>query len=110
MWEFRQIYEQPAADLMEAEAFFSAFARFHDIDGRRIECILTKAGDKTVKVYSSEALDGITVNSSVLFLRDEAKGLTPGASIRIDGNHCKVIRVSRPVLGLTRIELEGYSG
>ena len=36
--------------------------------------------------------------------------LEQGAAIKIDGTVYKILKVSRPVLGLTRIELEGYSG
>lgn len=110
MWNFRQLYEQPPADLLEAEAFFAAFAKFHDVEGHRVECILTKTADKSVKVYSSESMDGVTASSSVLFLRDDVSGLEQGAAIKVDGTVYKIIRVSRPILGLTRVELEGYSG
>ena len=110
MWNFRQLYEQLPADLLEAEAFFSAFAKFHDVEGHRVECILTKAHDQAVKVYSSESMDGVTASSSVLFLRDDVSGLEQGAALKVDGTVYKIIRVSRPILGLTRVELEGYSG
>ena len=109
-WDFRQLYEQPPADLLEAEAFFSAFARFHEVEGHRVECILAKARDQAVKVYPSESMDGVTASSSVLFLRDDVSGIEQGAAIKVDGTVYKILKVSRPVLGLTRIELEGYSG
>ena len=114
-WDTRALYEQPPADLLEAEAFFSAFAKFHDIDGHSIECIYTKAKHQPVSVSRSgdrEGIDGISSVMSVLIVRDDEglAGVEQGGSLRIEGTHCRIMSVSRPVAGLIRMELEGYSG
>ena len=114
-WDTRALYEQPPADLLEAEAFFSAFAKFHDIDGNNIECIYTKAKRQPITITSGTErgdLDGISAVKSVLIVRDDEDlaGVEQGGSLRIDGTHCRIMSVSRPVMGLIRMELEGYSG
>ncbi|MBQ7154836.1 MAG: hypothetical protein IJR85_04705 [Synergistaceae bacterium] len=113
-WDFRSIYEQPPPDLMEAEAFFAAFAKFHDIDGTSIECIFTRAKRQPVAIIpgaNGENIDGITSFTSVLIVKDEdISGAEQGGSLRIDGVHCRIMTVSHPIMGITRMELEGYAG
>ena len=112
-WDTRALYEQPPSDLLEAEAFFSAFARFHDIDGHTVECIYTKAKRQPVNITGGrdrEGIDGISSVLSVLIVRaEDMSGIEQGGSLRIDGTHCRIMRVSNPVSGLIRMELEGYA-
>ena len=112
-WNVRSLYEQPPPDLMEAEAFFAAFARFHDIDGHKIECIYTKAKRQPIHIthYDRDTVDGVTAITSVLIVRDEdMSGMEQGASLKVDGTYCRIMRISKPITGLVRMELEGYAG
>lgn len=113
-WNIRQLYEQPPPDLMEAEAFFAAFARFHDIEGHSINCILTKSKRQPLAFYSNSernGIDGLSMFTSVLLVREsDLAGAEQGASLKIDGTFYKIMSISRPISDIIRMDLEGYAG
>ena len=112
-WNIRSLYEQPPPDIMEAEAFFAAFARFHDIDGNSIDCIFTKAKRQPLTFFSAERgnLDGVSSFTCVLIVRaEDMSGAEQGGTLRVDGTYYRIMTISQPIMGITRMDLEGYAG
>lgn len=101
-WNIRSIYEDKESDLLEAEAFYIAFARIHNLDGHHILSVLTPV--KRAKANS----EGILTNNTVLIVKDsDMEGITLNTSIRVDGKLYVISAVTRPCGDIVRIELEG---
>lgn len=102
-WDIRSIYEPLTQnDLLEAEAFFMAFARVHNIDGHEVMSIFTKA--KT----QPGSHDGVLTQNSILVVSDrDMQGMQVNDSLRIDGNLYVITGISRPSGDIVRIEIEG---
>lgn len=110
----RALYEIPPPELLEAEAFFSAFSKLHDIDGHSIDCIFTKAKRQPLAFFSNanrNDINGLSVFTCVLIVRDsDLAGVEQGATLRIEGTYYRIMTVSKPISGIIRMELEGYAG
>ncbi len=112
-WDFRKIYDAPNPDHLESLSFFSAFAAFHDINGHRIECILTKPKYQkpAVNIFSQSDTPGITNVNAVLIVRlSDMSGMRQGESLKVDGQLYTISAISYPLHDIARIELSGVSG
>ena len=112
-WDIRRLYDAPSPDLMEAEAFFSAFAVFHDINGHRIECVMTKPKyhKPVVNIFSQNDTPGISEVNAVMLVRlDDMSGMRQGESLKIDGQIYTISAISCPLHDIARLELAGVSG
>ena len=111
-WNVRKLYDKPNPEHLEDSAFFEAFAEFHDLNGRRIECILTKPKYQrmSVSVSGSEA-PLLAQVSSILFVRlADMSGMHQSESLKVDGVLYVIAGVSYPLHGLARLELAGVQG
>lgn len=109
-WNLRAIFDEPEPDYMEAEAFFSPFGKYRDINNHRVHCILTSPKHSTLSVYT-DSTDGVHRITAILFVRkSDVSGIRQGASLCVDGTDYIVAGASSPLNEVTRIELEGYSG
>ena len=113
MWNINKIYETPSPDLLDAHAFFNAFAAFHDINGHRIECILTKPKYQkpVVNIFSQNDTPGIIQVNAVLIVKlSDMSGMRQGESLKIDGQLYQISAISYPLNDTARIELSGAAG
>lgn len=105
-WETRRIYELPPNDLLDCEAFFSAFGRRVDVNGHNVEAIKTRP--KSALLHAIKGIDGLDLADTVLILRSsDIAGVTPGESIRVEGALFRIISVSNPIRSVTRLDLQG---
>ena len=112
-WDIKKLYETPNAEDLESLAFFSAFAQFHDINGHRIECILTKPKYQKLRVSLSagEMSSGLSGVDAVLIVRlEDMSGMRQGESLKVDGQLYTISGISWPLHDIARIELSGVSG
>ena len=108
MGEFLDIYEggrsfreQLARDFDDGAVWFNLgeFARFHDIDGKRVLSVV--AGDRRgqtggtligIKNNSNENSEGVVKSRGVLFVRaDEIEGVRATQALRLDGRLYTVV-------------------
>ena len=108
-WEVRKIYELPPDDLMEVEAFFIAFGKYLDINGHNLEVIKTRPKSALVSsAFSNNEHEGLNLADTVLIMRSsDVSGITPGESIRVDGQLFRVLTVSAPLKAVVRLDLQG---
>lgn len=109
-WDIRKLYDKPSPDHMEALAFFAAFAQFHDINGHRIECIMTKPKyqKSAVNIFSNEPSPVITsVNAILIVHLSDMSGMRQGESLKVDGQIYTISAISYPLEGIARLELAG---
>ena len=112
-WDIRKLYDKPNPDHMEALGFFAAFAQFHDINGHRIECILTKPKYQkpVVNIFSQNDTPGIIHVNAVLIVKlSDMSGMRQGESLKIDGQLYQISAISYPLNDTARIELSGVAG
>ena len=112
-WDIKKLYETPNAEDLESLAFFSAFAHFHDINGHRIECILTKPkySKPVVNVFSQNDTPGIVQVNAILIVRlSDMSGMRQGESLKVDGQLYSISAISYPLHDIARLELAGVSG
>ena len=112
-WNIKKLYETPNAEDLESLAFFSAFAAFHDINGNRIECILTKPKYQkpAVNIFSQNDTPGIIQVNAVLIVRlSDMSGMRQGESLKVDGQIYTISAISYPLHDIARLELGGVSG
>ncbi len=112
-WDFRRLYDKPNPEPMEQAAFFTAFAKFHDINGHRVECILTRPKYQHLRVTFSggELSSGLSGVDAVLLVRlGDMSGMRQGESLKVDGQVYVIQGISYPLDGIARIELSGVSG
>ena len=112
-WDIKKLYETPNAEDLESLAFFSAFAQFHDINGHRIECILTrpKYQKPAVNIFSQNDTPGITSVNAVLIVRlSDMSGMRQGEGLKVDGQIYTISGISYPLHDIARLELAGVSG
>ncbi len=107
------MYDKPNPDPLESSAFFSAFAQFHDINGHRVECILTRPKYQKLRVsfINGELGSGLSGVDAVLIVRlAEMSGMRQGESLRVDGQVYTIQGISYPLPDIARIELGGVAG
>lgn len=112
-WDIRKLYDKPSPDHMEALAFFAAFANFHDINGHRIECIMTKPKYQKLRVSFSggDLGSGLSGVDAVLIVRlSGMSGMRQGESLKVDGQVYVIGAISYPLHDIARLELQGVSG
>ena len=108
-WDIRRIYELPPDDLMESEAFFSAFGKYRDINGHRLEAITTRPKSSLItSTFTSQEHEGLNLADTVLIMRTaDVSGITAGESLRLDGKLYRVLTVSYPLKSVVRLDLQG---
>ena len=105
-WDIRSIYELPADDLMESEAFFSAFGKYSDVNGHHLEVIRTRP--KSAVMTSLPEQDSLNLADTVLVMRTaDVSGITAGESLRLDGKLYRILSVSYPLKSVVRLDLQG---
>ena len=112
-WDIRKIYDKPNPDHLGSLSFFSAFSAFHDINGHRIECILTKPkySKSAVNIYTQSDTPGITSVNAILIVRlSDMSGMRQGESLKVDGQIYTISGISYPLHDIARLELAGVSG
>lgn len=112
-WTVRQIYDKPNPDHIESDAFFSAFACFHDINGHRVECVMTRPKYQKLRVSLSggELGSGLSGVDAVLVVRlSEMSGMRQGESLKVDGTLYTINAISYPIHDIARMELSGVQG
>lgn len=113
MWEILKLYDKPNPEHLDAGAFFAAFAAFHDINGHRIECIMTRPKYQKLRVTLSggEMSSGLSGVDAVLFVKlSDMSGMRQGESLKVDGQVYTISAISWPLDGTARIELAGAAG
>ncbi len=111
-WSVRKIYDKPNPEHMDSEGFFREFGSFHDINGHRIECILTRPKYQKLRVsLSNGALgSGLSGVEAVLIVSlVDMSGMRQGESLRVDGQIYVISAISYPLNGIARLELSGVS-
>lgn len=112
-WDIRSIYDKPNPDPLEQAAFFSTFAQFRDINGHRIQCILTRPKYQHLRVtlYGGELGSGLSGVDAVLVVRlVDVSGMRQGESLRVDGQVYVIQGISYPLHDIARLELSGVQG
>lgn len=112
-WGIRKLYDKPNPDHLESEAFFSAFQQFHDINGHRVECILTRPKYQHLRVtlYGGELGSGLSGVDAILVVRlVDVSGMRQGESLRVDGQVYVIQGISYPLHDIARLELGGVQG
>lgn len=112
-WNIRKLYETPSPDSMESAGFFDAFAQFHDINGHRIECILTRPKYQKLRVSLSggEMGAGLSGVDAVLVVRlVDMSGMRQGESLKVDGQVYVIQSIKYPLHDIARLELAGVAG
>lgn len=112
-WNIGKLYETPNAEHLESAAFFSAFAQFHDINGHRIECVMTRPKYQKLRVSISggELGSGLSGVDAVLLVRlVDMSGMRQGESLKVDGQVYVIQSIKYPLHDIARIELAGAAG
>ena len=112
-WNIGKLYETPNPEPLEQAAFFSAFARFHDINGHRVECIMTRPKYQHLRVSLSDGVlsPGLSGVDAVLIVRlADMSGMHQGESLKVDGQVYVIQSIKYPLHDIARIELAGVSG
>ena len=111
-WEVRKLYDKPNPEHLEQSSFFSAFAQFHDINGRRMECIMTKPKYRGLSVkFTGPDAPEVNQVSAILFVDlNEVSGMMRGESVKVDGVLYVIEAISYPLGGMCRMELSGVNG
>ena len=104
----RQIYEADFnPDDLEAEAFFAAFGKHHDLDGHNIECVITPPKHEKASSFN----DGVHRVTHIIIVREtDARGFKVGGGLCVDGTDYRIAGLSKPLSNIFRLELESYSG
>lgn len=112
-WDIRKLYDKPNPDHLESLAFFVAFAQYHDINGHRIECIMTRPKYQKLKVSLSggELGSGVSGVDAVLIVKlSDMSGMRQGESLKVDGQIYTISGISWPLHDIARLELQGAAG
>ena len=105
-WDLRSIYSLPKNDVLEYEAFFAAFGKYRDINGHNLETIKTRP--KYALMRQAVEHEGLNLADTVLLLHtSDIQGITPGESLRVDGELYRILTVSYPIHGVVRLDLQG---
>lgn len=101
-----------AHDLNDNVVWFnnSEFARFHDIDGKKILSIFTadtRTKTLNIRLSGAENVEGVNESHGVLYCRaQECSGWNAGSSLRLDGKLYTVEEASLIQEQVWRIVLE----
>ena len=112
-WGIRKLYETPNAEHLESAAFFASFSEFHDINGHRIECIMTRPKYQKLRVTlaSGELSSGLSGVDAVLVVRlADMSGMRQGESLKVDGQLYTISAIRYPLHDIARLELSGVAG
>ena len=112
-WGIRKIYDKPNPERMESAGFFEAFAQIHDINGHKIECVLTRPKYQKLRVNLSggELGSGLSGVDAVLVVRlSDMSGMHQGESLKVDGQVYVIQSIKYPLHDIARLELSGVSG
>ncbi|MBQ7733025.1 MAG: hypothetical protein IJT58_03290 [Synergistaceae bacterium] len=101
-----------AHDLEDGAVWFnnSEFARFHDVNGKQIMCVLSsdlRHSRIALRLGSNERPEGITKGAAVLYCRvRDLKNVRTGAKIKVDGRLYLVDSVDLIQEQIWRVTLE----
>ncbi len=98
--------------MLRGSPYFAAFARMHNINGKNVMCILAKSHDRSFRIsVDGSHMPGVYHKGSVLLVKaSEVYGMQAGESLRVDGELMQITRISRPIEGVIRLELDGCDG